>query len=102
MKQKLHLLAIHQTAISLQRTDNLNPKTIWYPTLDESNPMKSAYFTIHLGKKPPPENNCWLKFILFYLFKNIGFTSSTFPIQPNFLQNQPAAIPLKTGSLRTL
>ena len=31
-----------------------------------------------------------------------GFTSSTFPIQPDFSQNQPAAITLNTGSPRTL
>ena len=34
---------------SLQWTDYLNSTTRWYPTLDESNQMKSAYFTIHLG-----------------------------------------------------
>jgi hypothetical protein len=33
MKQKFRMLAIHQT--------------VWYPALDESNRMKSAYFTIH-------------------------------------------------------
>jgi hypothetical protein len=48
MKQKLHLFVIHQTATSLQRMDNLNPRTMWYLTLDESNRMKSAYFTIHV------------------------------------------------------
>ena len=50
MKQKLRLLTIHQTATRLQRTYNLNPITIWYPALDESNRMKSAYSTIHLLK----------------------------------------------------
>jgi hypothetical protein len=35
-------------------------------------------------------------------FKSTGFTSSTFPIQPDFSQNQPAAITLNTGSPRTL
>ena len=34
--------------------------------------------------------------------KSTGFTSSTFPIQPDFSQNQPAAITLNTGSPRTL
>jgi hypothetical protein len=42
MKQKLCLFAIHQTATSIQRTENLNPRTRWYPALDESNYMKSA------------------------------------------------------------
>jgi hypothetical protein len=47
MKQKLRLFAIHQTATSLQWTDNLNPRSRWYLDLDESNRMQSAYFTIH-------------------------------------------------------
>jgi hypothetical protein len=34
--------------------------------------------------------------------KSTGFTSSTFPIQPDFSQNQPATITLYTGSTRTL
>ena len=58
--------------------------------------MKSAYFTFHPGKNPPPQNGCRLKFVLF--FKNIGFTFSTFPIQPDFSRHQPAAITLNTGS----
>jgi hypothetical protein len=37
-----------------------------------------------------------------FVFKSTGFTSSTFPIQPDFSQNQPAAITLNTGSPRTL
>ena len=95
MKQKLRLSAIHQIATSLQRTHNLNPRTIWYPALDESNWMKSAYFTIHLGKNPPPQNGCRLKSAFF--FKSTNFHSSTFPIQPDFSQNQPAAITMNTG-----
>jgi hypothetical protein len=46
MKQKLRMFVIHQTATSLQHTDNLNPRTGWYPVLDESNRMKSTCFTI--------------------------------------------------------
>jgi hypothetical protein len=61
--------------------------------------MKTPYFTIHLGKIPPPQNGCRLKY---GLFKSTGFTSSTFPIQPDFSQNQPATIALNTGSPRTL
>jgi hypothetical protein len=61
MKQKIRMLAIHQTATSLQLTNNLNPRTRWYPNLDKPNWMKSAYFTIHLGKNPPPQNGCQLK-----------------------------------------
>jgi hypothetical protein len=49
MKQKLCLFAIHQITTSLQRTNNLNPRTRWHPALDESNQMKSTYFTIHPG-----------------------------------------------------
>jgi hypothetical protein len=56
--------------------------------------MKSAYFTTHLGKNPPPQNDCQ--------FKSTGFTSSTFPIQPDFLEKQPAVITLNTGSPQTL
>ena len=36
MKQKLRLFAIHQTTTNLQRLDNLNSRTKWYPALDES------------------------------------------------------------------
>jgi hypothetical protein len=69
--------------------------------------MKSAYFTIHPGKNPPPQNDCQLKSVFFFFkfflnFKSTGFTSSTFPIHPDFSQNQPAAITLNTGSPRTL
>ena len=38
----------------------------------------------------------------FLLFKSTGFTSSTFPIQLDFSQNQLATITLNTGSPRTL
>ena len=62
---------------------------------------KSAYFTIHPSKNPPPHNGFWLKSVYFYL-KNTGFTSFTFPIQLNFSQNQLAAITLNAGSPRTL
>jgi hypothetical protein len=50
--------------------------------------MKFPYFTIHPGKNPPPQNGCRLKSV-FFIFKSTGFTSSTFPIQPDFSQNQP-------------
>jgi hypothetical protein len=63
--------------------------------------MKSAYFTIHPGKNPPQQKGCRLKSV-FFKIKNTGFTSSTFPIQLDFSQNQLAAITLNTGSLRTL
>ena len=63
--------------------------------------MKSAYFIIHLGKNPPPQNGCRLKSIFLFI-KNADFTSSTFPIQLDFSQNQPATITLNTGSPRTL
>jgi hypothetical protein len=66
MKQKLRMFAIHQTATSLQRTNNLNPRIRLYPTMDESNQMKSAYFTIHPDKNPPPQNGCRLKSVLFF------------------------------------
>ena len=49
MKQKFRLPAIHQIATSLQRIDNLNSRTKWYPALDESNRMKYAYFIIDSG-----------------------------------------------------
>ena len=39
MKQKLRLFVIHRTTTNLQRTYNLNPKTRWYPVLNESNQM---------------------------------------------------------------
>jgi hypothetical protein len=100
MKQKLRLFAIHKTVTSLQWTDNLNPRTIWYPAIDESNWMKSAYFTIHLGKTPPAQNGCRLKSVSF--FKSVGFTSSTFQIHSDFSQNQPTTITLNTGSPWTL
>jgi hypothetical protein len=98
MKQKLRLFAIHQIITSLQRTGDLYPRTRWYLTLDESNQMISAYFAIHPDKNP--QNGCWLKSVIF--FKSTGFTSSTFPIQPDSSQNQLAAITLNTGSPQTL
>ena len=61
--------------------------------------MKSAYFTIHPGKNPPPQNGCRL---ISNFFLNTGFASSTFPIQPDFSQNQLAVIAINTGSPRTL
>jgi hypothetical protein len=65
--------------------------------------MKTTYFIIHLGENYPPQNGCQLKsFFSSSSFQSTGFTSSTFPIQPDFLQNQPAAITLNTGSHRTL
>jgi hypothetical protein len=100
MNQKLLVFVIHQTTTSLQWLENLNPRTWWYPALDESNRMKSAYFTIHPSKIPPPPNGCWLKSIFF--FKRTSFTPSTFPIQPDFSQTQPATITLKAGSPRAL
>ena len=63
MKQKLCMFVIHQTATNLQQTNNLNPRTIRYPVLDESNWMKSAYFTIYPGKNPPPQNGCRFFFL---------------------------------------
>jgi hypothetical protein len=54
-----------------------------------------------MGKKPPPQNGSRLKSVSF-LKKSTSFTSSTFPIQPDFSQNQPASITLNTGSPRTL
>jgi hypothetical protein len=98
MKQKLCMFPNHQTDVSLQQTNNLNLRTSSYPAMDESNRMKSAYFTIHPGKCPPPQNGCRWKSI----FLNTGSTSSTFPIQPDFSQNQPASITLNTDSSGTL
>jgi hypothetical protein len=63
--------------------------------------MKFAYFTIHLDQNPP-QNGCRLKSVFVFIFKSTGFKSSTFPIQPDFPQNQPAAITLDTGSPRSL
>jgi hypothetical protein len=37
-----------------------------------------------------------------FIFKSTSVTSSTFPIQLDFSQNQPAAITLNTGSSQTL
>jgi hypothetical protein len=62
--------------------------------------MKSTYVTIHPGKNSPSQNGYRLKSVFF--LKGTGFTSSTFPIQPDLSQNQPAAITLNTGSPRTL
>jgi len=66
-KKMFRLFAIHQTATSLQRTDNLNPRTGWYPALDEINWMKYAYFTIHPGKNSPPQNGFRSNSIFFSL-----------------------------------
>jgi hypothetical protein len=48
-------------------------------------------------------NRLWLPVEIHCFFKSAGFVSSTFPIQPGFSQNQPAAITLyNTSSPRTL
>ena len=41
-------------------------------------------------------------YLILFNFKGTNITSSTFPIQPDFSQNQPAAITLNTGSPWTL
>ena len=46
-------------------------------------------------------NAGWNPFF-YYTEKNTGFTSSTFPIQRDFSQNQLATITLNTGSPQTL
>jgi hypothetical protein len=46
--------------------------------------MKSAYFTIHPGKNPPPQNGCRLKSVIFLKHR---VHISTFPTQPDFSQN---------------
>jgi hypothetical protein len=95
------LLVCHSPNHFKPTTDTyLNPNTRWYPTLYESNRMKSTCFIIHPGKNPPPQNGCQLKSNFFS--KSTSFTSSTFPSQPDFSQIQPAAITLNTGSRRTL
>jgi hypothetical protein len=62
--------------------------------------MKTAYITIHRGKNPPPQNGSRLKSV--FLIKSTGFTSSTFPTQPDFSQNQPDVITLNICSSLTL
>ena len=99
MEEKLCLFAIQQTATSLQRTCNLNPRTKLYPVLDESNWMKSIYFTINPGKNPPLQNGLPVEIRFLFQKKAPVFTSSTFPIQSGFSQSQPAAITLNIGSL---
>ena len=44
----------------------------------------------------------WNMLFIYLFILNIGFTSSTFPIRPDFSQNQLAAITLNTGSSKTL
>ena len=101
MKQKLRMFATHQTPTNLQRTNNLNLRTKWYPTPNDTNRMKSTYSTTHPGKKI-----LLLKMAaswnLFFCFETTTFASSNFPIQPDFSQNQLYAITLNTGSPRTL
>jgi hypothetical protein len=61
--------------------------------------MKSAYFTIHPGKISSSSKWLPVEIRFVFVFKNTGFTSSTFPIQPDFSQDQPATH--NTGSPRT-
>ena len=43
--------------------------------------MNCVYFTIHLGKNPPPQNSCQLKFRPFFIFfKKHRFHILHFPI----------------------
>jgi hypothetical protein len=99
MKLKFRMFVIHRTATSLQRTDNLNPRIRWYPALDESNRMKSAYFTMHPGKI------LLLKMVVNWnpvFLKALVSHSPLFPIQPDFSQNKSAATTLNIGSPWTL
>ena len=83
MKQKLCMFAISPNRY--KHSTDIYPKTLEpndIQPLDESKPMKSAYFTIYPGKNPPPQNGWWLKSV--FVWKNTIFTSSTFPIQPDF------------------
>ena len=79
MKQKFRMFVIHQITTNLQRTDYLNPRTRWYPAIDESHRMKSAYFTIHNSKNPPPQNGCRLKSILLKKIQKHRFHILHFP-----------------------
>jgi hypothetical protein len=66
--------------------------------------MKSAYFIIHPGKNPP-QNGCRLNYYYYYyyiIFFNEEAPVSHPPLSQIFSQNQPAAIILNIGSLRTL
>ena len=65
-----------QTVTSLQQTYYLNPRTKWYPALDKSSGMKSAYFTIHLGKK---SSSKWLPVDIHCLFRKHQFHILHFP-----------------------
>jgi hypothetical protein len=57
------------------------------------------------GWNPPISQFIQVKILLLKMvagWNSTGFTSSTFPIQLDFSQNQPATITLNTGSPRTL
>jgi len=63
------------------------------------------------GWNPPISQFIWVEILPLkmvagwnpvFLNRSTSFTSSTFPIQPDFSQNQPAAITLNTGSPQTL
>ena len=67
--------------------------------------MKSACFTIHPGKNPPHQNGCQLKsdlYIYIYIYIYILVAKALVSHQPEFSQNQPAAITLNTSSPQTL
>ena len=75
------MFVYHQTAISLQRADSVNPTTSRYLSLDESNQMKSTYSTIHPDENLPSHNGYRLKsdffFFLNHWFHILHFPNST-------------------------
>ena len=79
MKQVLELRQFANTKPlqAYKWTTNLNPRTVWYPTLDESNRMKSVYFTIHPGAKP--SSSKWLLVEIHFFYKKRQFHILHFP-----------------------
>ena len=65
-------------------------QTGWNPPLSQFIRVKILLLKMVAGRNP------------FCFFKSTGFTSFTFPMQPEFSQNQPATITLNTGFPWTL
>ena len=81
MKQILWMFVFHQSAISPQRTNNLNLRTRWYPALDESNrwnPSISQFIRVRILLLKMVAG--WLFIYLFYfIFPKHWFHILHFP-----------------------
>ena len=76
---RIGMVVLHALLCIYSKIRHVINNTRWYPTLDESNRMKSAYFTTHPCTNPPPQMVAgWNLFIfLKHQFHILHFLNST-------------------------